>query len=164
MQMKNLCSQIELMEANLQNLARRMPDVPATGLLMCRLLQHVGRELSAMFEQQIRPSGLVEAEFRVLTTLFSQPDGAAHPGDLCLRASQSPANMSRISDALVDRGLITRIVSELDRRKMVLRITPQGESFVRELLPKLWAPLRELLQDVSPADQRQLVELLKRMA
>jgi MarR family transcriptional regulator, negative regulator of the multidrug operon emrRAB len=161
MQMNSIPSQIELMEANLQNLTKRMPDAPASALLLCRLIQHIGREMSAVFEQQIRPFGLVEAEFRVLSTLYSQPEGAAHPGDLCLRASQSPANMSRISDALLKRGLITRVLSVQDRRKMVLRITEQGEAFVRDLLPTLWAPLRNLMKHIPDADQRQLIDLLK---
>jgi MarR family transcriptional repressor of emrRAB len=137
--------------------------VPATGILLCRLLMHVGREMATMFEQQIRPFGLAEAEFRVLTTLFSQPEGVAHPSDLCVRTSQSPANMSRISDALVSRGLITRVLSVHDRRRMVLGITEQGEEFVRQLLPKLFAPLRTMLQDFPEAEQRQLNEQLKRL-
>jgi MarR family transcriptional repressor of emrRAB len=164
MQTNYTSSQFELVEANLQNLSARVPDVPATGILLCRLLQHIGREMATMFEQQIRPFGLAEAEFRVLTTLFSQPDGAAHPSDLCIRTSQSPANMSRISDALVGRGLITRVLSVHDRRRMVLRITEQGEKFVRQLLPKLFTPLRELLKDFSEAEQRQLNAQLKRLA
>jgi MarR family transcriptional regulator, negative regulator of the multidrug operon emrRAB len=161
--MNNLSSQLELMEANLRNLSHRLPDVPIAALLMCRLMLHVGREMSAMFEQQIRPFGLGEADFRVLTTLYSQPEGAAHPSDLCLSASQSPANMSRISDALVERGLITRVVSVQDRRKMVLRITEQGEGFVRDLLPKVWAPLQALLKVIPESEQRQLIEMLKRL-
>jgi MarR family transcriptional regulator, negative regulator of the multidrug operon emrRAB len=157
-------AQFELVEANLKNLSARVADVPATGILMCRLLMHVGRELAIMFEHQISPFGLAEAEFRVLTTLFSQPDGAAHPSDLCVRASQSPANMSRISDALVSRGLITRVSSVLDRRRMVLRITEQGEEFVRHLLPSLFAPLRALLKDFPEKEQRRLNAQLKRLA
>jgi MarR family transcriptional regulator, negative regulator of the multidrug operon emrRAB len=163
MQMNNTASQFELVEANLQNLSKRMPDVPATGILLCRLLLHVGREMAVMFEQQIRPFGLAEADFRVLTTLFSQPDGVAHPSDLCVRTSQSPANMSRISDALVSRGLITRVSSVHDRRRMVLRITEEGEAFVRQLLPKMFGPLRELLKDFSETEQRQMTSLLKRL-
>jgi MarR family transcriptional regulator, negative regulator of the multidrug operon emrRAB len=163
MQMNNTPSQFELMEANLQSLGSRMPDLPSTGLLMCRLLLHVGRELSAMFDQQIRPFGLTEAEFRVLTTLFSQPDGAAHPSDLCIRASQSATNMSRISDALVNRGFITRVVSVHDRRRMVLRITAAGEQVVHGLLPQLFVPLRELLKNFPETDQRQLISALKRL-
>jgi MarR family transcriptional repressor of emrRAB len=163
MQMNNHLSQFELMEANLNGLRLRMPDLPATAVLMCRLLVKIGREMSVMFEQQIKPFGFAEAEFRVLTTLFSQPNGVAHPSDLCVRASQSPANMSRISDNLVSRGLITRVLSVHDRRKMVLRITEEGEELVRQLLPKLWVPLRALLTDFPESEQSQLVELLKRL-
>jgi DNA-binding MarR family transcriptional regulator len=67
--------------------------------------------------------------------VFSQPDGVAHPGDLGVRALQSPANMSRISDASVHRDLITGMLSIHDRRRMVLRITGKGEDLVRRLLP-----------------------------
>jgi MarR family transcriptional regulator, negative regulator of the multidrug operon emrRAB len=161
--MNSASSQFELMEANLQNLTLRMPDLPVTGILLCRLLLHVGREMAANFEHQIRPFGLAEAEFRVLTTLFSQPEGVAHPSDLCVRASQSPANMSRISDALVGRGLITRVSSVHDRRRMVLRITEEGEQFVRQLLPKLHVPLRRMLKSFPESEQRQMVAQLKRL-
>ena len=161
--MNNSPSQFELMEANLQNLKQRMPDLPVSGILLCRLMLHIGREMSAMLEQQIRPFGLAEAEFRVLTVLFSQPEGAAHPSDLCARAGQSAANMSRISDALVGRGLITRVSSVHDRRRMVLRITEEGEEFVRQLLPKMHVPLRRMLQHFPEAEQRQLVAQLKKL-
>jgi MarR family transcriptional repressor of emrRAB len=160
----NNTSQIELMEANLQNLKQRMPDLPVSGILLCRLVLHIGRDMAARFEQQIKPFGLAEAEFRVLTTLFSQPEGVAHPSDLCALASQSPANMSRISDALVARGLITRMSSVQDRRRLVLRITEEGEEFVRQLLPKLHLPLRRMLKDFPEAEQRQLAAQLKRLA
>jgi MarR family transcriptional repressor of emrRAB len=162
--MNNTPIQIELMEANLQNLKQRMPDLPVSGILLCRLVLHIGREMAARFEQQMKPFGLAEAEFRVLTTLFSQPEGVAHPSDLCARTSQSPANMSRISDALVARGLITRVSSVHDRRRMVLRITEEGEEFVRQLLPKLHQPLRRMLKDFPEAEQRQLADQLKRLA
>jgi MarR family transcriptional repressor of emrRAB len=161
--MNNPSTQFALMEANLQSLKQRMPGLPVSGILMCRLILHVGREMAAGFEQQIRPFGLAEAEFRVLTTLFSQPEGAAHPSDLCVPASQSPANMSRISDALVDRGLITRVSSVADRRRMVLRITEQGETLVRELLPKLHLSLHRMLQDFPESEQRAMCTQLKKL-
>src|SRR5271163_4862190 len=156
-------SQFDMLEANLEGLSARIPDLPITAMLLCRLIQYVGREMTAMLEQKIRPFGLAEAEFRVLTTLFSQPDGVAHPSDLCIRASQSPANMSRISDALVSRGLITRVLSVHDRRRMVLRVTEEGEELVRGLLPKLFTPLREMLKNFPESEQRQLIVLIKHL-
>jgi MarR family transcriptional repressor of emrRAB len=82
---------------------------------------------------------------------------------LCARASQSPANISRISDALVSRGLITRVASVHDRRRMVLHITAEGEEFVRQLLPILHVPLRRMLKDFPESEQRQLAAQLKRL-
>jgi MarR family transcriptional repressor of emrRAB len=154
---------IDKLETNLRALSARMPDLPFSEILLCRLMLHVGREMAAKFDQQIRPFGLAEADFRVLTTLFSQPDGTAHPGDLCTRAGQSPANMSRISDALVSRNLITRVLSVQDRRRMVLRITEEGEELVRRLLPTMFVSLRAMLAEFTEPEQRQMISQLKRM-
>ena len=156
-------SPFDKQEANLRALSERVPDVPFSGILLCRLVLHLGREMATGFEQRLRPFGLVEAEFRVLTTLFSQPDGVAHPSELCARADQSPANMSRISDALVSRELITRVLSVQDRRRIVLRITEQGEDLVRRLLPKLFVSLRGMLAEFSESEQRLLIAQLKRL-
>jgi MarR family transcriptional repressor of emrRAB len=163
MQMNIADTQLDLLEANLRALSARLPDVPFNEILLCRLLLRLGREMAAALEHRIRPFGLAEAEFRVLTTLFSQPDGVAHPGDLCSSAGQSPANMSRICDALVERDLITRVLSDQDRRRMVLHITEQGEELVRQLLPTMFAPLRGMLNGFSEAEQRQLISQLKRL-
>ena len=159
--MNNTALQYEKLEANLERLRARMPDLPRSSILLSRLMQHIGRGMASMLEIQIRPFGLSEAEFRVLTTLFSQPEGRAHPSDLCAKTSQSPANMSRISDALVGRDLITRLSSLHDRRKMVLRITEQGEELVRRLLPTMYGPLRELFKDFPENEQLNLIEQLK---
>jgi MarR family transcriptional repressor of emrRAB len=159
--MNNTSLQHQKLEANLERLRARLPDLPKSSILLSRLFQHIGRGMASMLEGQIRPSGLSEPEFRVLTTLFSQPEGCAHPSDLCAKTSQSPANMSRISDALVDRDLITRLSSLHDRRKMVLRITEQGEDLVRRLLPTMYGPLREMFKDFSEGEQLHLIEQLK---
>jgi MarR family transcriptional repressor of emrRAB len=156
-------SSIDKMEANLRALSTRVPDLPFTEIVLCRLLIHLGREMATGFELKIRPFGLAEAEFRVLTTLFSQPDGVAHPSDLCVRAGQSPANMSRISDALVSRDLITRVLSAHDRRRMVLRITEQGEDLVRRLLPKLFGSLHAMYAEFSEPELQRLIAQLKRL-
>lgn len=155
--------QFRELEANLERMRSRMPDMPQSGVLLSRLLIHLGRGMAAMLEQQIRPFGLTEAEFRVLTALFSQPAGTANPSELCARTSQSAANMSRISDSLVARNLITRDSSVQDRRKMVLRITESGEDLVRRLLPKLFGPLREALVDISEDEQLRLIGQMQRL-
>jgi MarR family transcriptional repressor of emrRAB len=162
--MTNQALKFHKLEANVERLHSRMPDMPKSCVLLSRLLLHLGRGMSAMLEHEIRPFGLTEAEFRVLTTLFSQPDGVAHPSELCSKTSQSPANMSRISDALVGRDLITRLSSQQDRRKMVLRITDQGEELVQRLLPMMWEPLQSMFRDLSEEQRLVLIVQLKSLA
>jgi len=163
-QTKIMSLQIDLVEANLERLQGRMPELPVVSIMLSRLLQHVGRGMHVMLEHNLRRCELNEAEFRVLTSLFSQPDGIAHPGDLCGSTDQSPANMSRISDALVDRGLITRVPSLQDRRKLVLHMTPPGEDLVRQLLPPMYRALRTMLKDFSENEQKDLIGKLKRLS
>jgi len=155
---------IEIVEANLQRLAIRFPDMPLATVLLSRLLLYVGRGMSTLLDQEIRPFGLAEVEFRVLTTLYAQPDGVGHPSELCSRTGQSPANMSRISDALLELGLISRVPSVRDRRKLVLQITAAGEELVRRLVPTLYGPLEAMLEDFSAFEQQQMIEQLKRLS
>lgn len=155
---------IASMETNLSRLQSRLPDLPVDGIMLNRLVLHLGREIAAALHQHIRPFGLAEPEFRVLTNLFAQPQGMAHPSDLCVGAAQSPASMSRICDALVERNLITRVSSEQDRRRMVLRVTEQGEQLVRDLLPTLFKPLRAICAEFSDEERQRLISLLKRLA
>jgi anti-sigma-K factor RskA len=71
--------------------------------------------------------------------------------------------MSRIADALVSRNLITRVLSVQDRRRMVLRITEEGEDLVRRLLPRCSASLRGCSAPFSESEQGQLISQLKRL-
>jgi MarR family transcriptional repressor of emrRAB len=155
---------IEAVEASLAGLRGRLPDTPVETVLILRLILFLAHEISQMLESQIRPVGLGEGEFRVLAALFARPVGMAHPSDLCAHATQSPANMSRICDALVERELITRLPSDLDRRKTVLQITPKGEELVRGLLPSMFLHLREVGERHSLQDRTQLIDQLKRLA
>src|SRR5258708_35460464 len=162
-QMNNPDTDFDKLETNLRALSARVPDLPFTEILLCRLLIHVGREMASGFEQKIRPFGLAEAEFRVLMTLFSQPEGVAHPSDLCARAGQRPANMSRIGDALVSRDLITRVLSAQDRRRVVITITEHGEELVRQLLSRILMPLHAMLGHFSEDEGLYFISQLKRL-
>ena len=163
MQTNSATCRIDMLEANLRALRDRMPDLPLDALLLSRLLLHVGREFASMLEQQIRPFGLSEAEFWVLTTLSSQSEGVAHPSELCAGAGQRPANMSRIGDALVSRDLITRVLSAQDRRRVVITITEHGEELVRQLLSRIFVPLHSMLGIFSAEEELYFISQLKRL-
>jgi len=147
-------------DAAVRRAAERFPEVPVTETVILRLLVLLGREVAAMLEQALRPHDLNETDFRTLMMLFSQPDGVAHPSDLCAFVAQSPANMTRVADGLYERGLITRVASEEDRRRTILRITPSGERLALALLPQINAHTRAMFENMPRAQCNALREQL----
>jgi MarR family transcriptional repressor of emrRAB len=148
-------------EAAVARTAARFSGVPIVETSILRLLTLMGRKISALLEQLLRPHGLNETDFRILMSLFSQPNGVAHPSDLCSYVAQSPANMTRVADALCERGLITRVASEEDRRRTILRITADGEALARSLLPDTAARTKAIFSDMPQPMRHALLEQLR---
>jgi MarR family transcriptional regulator, negative regulator of the multidrug operon emrRAB len=148
-------------EGAIAQIARRFPEVPASDTLTLRLLMLLGRELSALLEAALRPHDLNDTDFRILICLASQADGAACPSDLCAFVAQSPANMTRVADALSERGLITRTASEHDRRRTMLRITPQGEALAYSLMPLVLGITHGAFGDMSASGRHTLLDSLR---
>lgn len=149
------------LESTVRRTAARFSEIPVVESSILRLLVLLGRELTALLEQSLQSHGLNETDFRILMSLFSQPDGIAHPSDLCAYIGQSPANMTRVADGLYQRGLITRVASDEDRRRTILRITPAGEALARALLPATTARTRAIFRDIAPPARRALLEQLR---
>lgn len=162
--MAELVEQIAHVEAGLKRVSQRLPGVPIMEILASRLLVFLGRELTGRMDQCLRPYGLIDIEFRALIGVYSAPNSAANPGELCSSISQSPANITRITDVLVERGLITRLPDEIDRRRWVLKMTPQGENLVNEMLPVMLNTARYSYQDFPSEELNQVVASLKRLA
>lgn len=156
--------QIDRLEQGLDQFKSRFPTAPLEQILLFRLIVMLGREYSALFDRVLRPRGLNETDFRVLAMIFAQPEGMANPGNLCAGVAQSPANMTRIADNLVERGLITRVPSESDRRRMVLRITEPGEKLLQQCLPLTSDLVRRTFSCLSAEEIRSVIGQLKKVA
>jgi MarR family transcriptional repressor of emrRAB len=155
-------SQVLHVEDAIQRINRRVPEMRAMESLLCRVITILGRDLTARLDEALQVAGLAELEFRTLLTIFSR-DGTASPGDLSASLAQSPANLTRISDVLVARGLITRMACDQDRRRTLLAITPAGESLLRDLLPQMAAHTTALFRGFSAEDKSRLLADLKQL-
>jgi MarR family transcriptional repressor of emrRAB len=155
---------IQAVEGAMRRVAQRHEDLPVELILLSRLLVGLGRDLSANADELLRSHGLAEGELRVLMLLYGQPDGTANPGSMAAHTAHSPANITRIADGLVERGLITRLPSTADRRCVTLRLTRRGEALVRTLLPKVSERTRRTFGWLSPAEVGELTGQLRRIA
>ena len=159
-----LIDQIQAIRTGIDGANARGLVIPREDALLFRTLLLVGRALAPLADEAIRPSGLAEAEFRVLMQLYAQPDGVGHPGELCAGSAHSPANISRITDTLVARNLISRVSSEQDRRRMILCVTSDGEALIRRFIPSAFARLGTLFATLSVESRAQLTAHLSEIA
>ena len=154
---------IEGLKATIERIKARGLPTDVDHAILFRSLLMAGRALQALSDGAMGSSGLSEAEFRVLMQLYSQPGGLGSPGELCSGVWQSPANMTRITDQLVARGLISREPSDQDRRRMVLAVTPAGDALVRSFVPRAFEPIREVFKPFSVQQRAQLQSLVTQL-
>lgn len=155
-------SQLPHVAANLRGIARRVPDLPLTELMICRVAVILGRDLNANLDRVLRPEGIAEPEYRVLVALYAQ-GGVAFPRDLCGALAQSPANLTRICDTLVRRGLVTRTLDPTDRRRMQLTLRASGQRLLDKLIPAMSARVEDAFTGISGAERKRLLASLTRL-
>lgn len=162
--MARLTNCITMMDEGIQRVSHIIPQLPAVEARLCRLMLMTGSALEVELEYKLKPHKLNHSEFLTLMILYSRPDGSSTPGELCEFATQGATNMTRIANALVKRGLITRGASPQDRRRVLIRITPAGKRFVQKLLPPMFPRMDGVFADFSESDKRHLSRLLRKLA
>ena len=100
----------------------------------------------------------------VLGSLFggggrSQPAAQANP-QLAEQAGIGRAAMTQMLDGLESSGWIKRSPSKQDRRKLSVKLTPKAKRTLDRFLPDHYARVSKLLENLSPADRRQITILL----
>lgn len=159
----SLTDKIKMLDEGVTGMRRIMPAVPPD-VGLCRMMVLISERLQAELEHKLRPHKLNDSEFRTLITLFWRPDGTSTPGEVCEYTSLGVTNMTRIANALVKRGLITRGHSANDRRCVVMQITPAGKRFVQKMLPTMLPRLKLLFTGFSQAERGTLNRLLRKLA
>ncbi|HMA12276.1 MAG TPA: MarR family transcriptional regulator [Steroidobacteraceae bacterium] len=155
-------SQLPHVAANLRGIARRVPQLPLTELMICRVALILGRDLNSCLDRVLRPEGLAEPEYRVLAALYAQ-GGSACPRDLCAALAQSPANLTRIGDTLVRRGFVSRSLDAKDRRRMQLKLRPSGQRLLDKLIPAMSARVQDAFEGMSATEKKRLLASLTRL-
>ncbi|WP_430389394.1 MarR family winged helix-turn-helix transcriptional regulator [Dyella sp. 20L07] len=152
------------MDEGIARVSENLPDIPLQEVVLTRLLLMVGGSLLTELERDLKPFGLNDSDFRTLMMIYSSPTGSANPSELCEYAQQGATNMTRIANALVKAGLVTRASSAEDRRRIVLSITTAGKRVVRKILPPLFPKVLGAFASLSASDKRTLDRLLRQIA
>lgn len=101
-----------------------------------------------------RTYGLSREEWRLIFLLAEL--GRTNSVDLGRRTTLDKVQISRASQRLEEKGLITRKVANSDRRLREYEITKAGRDLFAEILPRVRASAEEILDRMSAADRAAL--------
>jgi MarR family 2-MHQ and catechol resistance regulon transcriptional repressor len=136
---------------------RKPPEAIHTWLIMMKASQAVARYALP----PILAEGLGDSDFRVLDVLLHKgpmPVNAIGP-----KVDLNPGSVSVAVDRLYKKGLVSRVESESDRRVRTVSLTEKGRRVFVPILRQHAALIKRAFQDVSPDEQRQMEEVLKRI-
>jgi MarR family transcriptional regulator, 2-MHQ and catechol-resistance regulon repressor len=136
---------------------RKNPEATHTWLIMLKALQAI-RHFAF---PPILKEGLGDSDFRVLEVLLHKgpmPVNAIGP-----KVDLNPGSVSVAVDRLYKKGLVSRVESESDRRVRTVSLTEKGRRVFVPIFRQHAALIKRAFQDVSPEEQRQMEEVLKRI-
>ena len=95
-----------------------------------------------------------DGQFAVLATLNLH--GPHTLSELADRERVTAPSMNRTVNCLEESGWLTRTPAELDRRKVVIELTPEGRAVVEETVRRRDAWLESVLTELTPRQRKTL--------
>ncbi|TFC84357.1 MarR family transcriptional regulator [Cryobacterium cheniae] len=114
--------------------------------------------LARRLRQEKADNELSSSQFSALGTLYFH--GPFTLRELSERERVTPPSMNRTVNALVEAGLVNRAGSADDGRKVVLTVTDQGSTLMRETRKRRDAWLAQRIVKLTPDERRVLTEAL----
>jgi MarR family 2-MHQ and catechol resistance regulon transcriptional repressor len=133
------------------------PEAIHTWLLMLKASQSIARYLLP----PVIKAGLGDSDVRVLDVLLHKgpmPVNAIGP-----KVNLNPGSVSVAVDRLYKQGFVSRVESEDDRRVRIVSLTEKGREMFVPLFCRQTALIQQAFEDVSPEEQKQVEDVLKRI-
>ena len=84
--------------------------------------------------------------------------------ELAKRISLSQATVTDVVKRLENRQLLTKLRDDIDKRKILLTATPEGEAIIQGSVPLLQESFESRLNELKEWEQTQLLSSLQRIA
>lgn len=111
-----------------------------------------------------RVLGLTGSQFAVMMgTAYRQGENGVSIRDLAEHIRLAAPHVTTEVGRLIHRGLLSKRQDELDRRSVLVSLSPEGEEAVRSLAPVVRRVNDMLFEDISAAELAVVEKLLRRL-
>lgn len=115
----------------------------------------------AVFNQYLSAADVTPVQFAILNALLDTP--GVDQITLAKRVAFDPATSGSVIGRLESKGWVERRADEVDRRRKLLVLTPEGLKALASMQPAVAAVQSEILSPLTPQEQSQLMHLLGRL-
>ncbi len=128
------------------------------------LIRRLHQLSTHVFLQRMREAGsdLTPVQFAAMDALRHHP-GIDQAG-LAEKIAKDRATIGAVTDRLVQKGLLSRVVSRHDKRARELRLTDEGKKVLAGLLPVVENLQKEILPGLDEHEYRQFLALASKAA
>ena len=128
-----------------------------------RLIKRIHKRVYAQQNRFFRRFGSSYPEYDILMILYSSPELSVTPSEVAEVSGEKPANITRLTDLLCEKGYICRGTHREDRRKTALTLQPAGTALVERVLPELGELLKNQIVRFSDEELFLLESLLNKL-
>ena len=151
-------------DAILQQWRRERPDLDTSPIGVIGRISRLAREIEQRLEPVYAASGLEPGWYDVLATLRrAGPPYRLRPTDFAASLMLTSSGTTKRLDRLEAAGHITREPDPGDRRGVLITLTAQGRRLVDKAAVTHMANEKRILLGLTPAEQRQLADLLRKL-
>jgi DNA-binding MarR family transcriptional regulator len=143
---------------------RERPDLDASPMGVVGRVSRLSRELERRLDPVFAEHGLEAGLFDVLATLRRAGEPyRMRPSDLAQAVMLTSSGTTKRLDRLESAGLIVRRPDPLDRRGLLIELTPAGRALIDASVADHVATEARLLGALSSAERDQLAALLRKL-
>ncbi|MDI1298267.1 MarR family transcriptional regulator [Methylotenera sp.] len=139
---------------SLEKFVKRYPDADIAAISDFVNLLRASSDISTALDKLLAKHELLQGRWWVLVLLMRQDDLTSTPTDLAEKAGVTKATMTGFIDGLVREGLVTRITDDVDRRKLLIKLTHTGQQKLDMVLPDYYKKVSALMSLLN-ANQRE---------
>ncbi len=143
------------------------PGADPMSILLFRQVKRADRLLTRFAQKQLEMAGLSWPRFMLLMLLMANEtfhgDGGLQPSELSEIEGIPRNSVSTLLASLEEEGLVSRQLHGTDRRKFVIRLTPQGRELLKSKLGTQFEQLTQYFAAFSDQERATLLDLLTRL-
>lgn len=129
---------------------------------LCFALLSTANAIDRDCAARLRPHGLSEGKFAILSLLRRAPGGLS-PHELAARAGVARATVTGLLDRLERAALLRREADPEDRRMIRIRLTPEGAALAADLVATHARWIATLTGGLTGGEQARLGALLRKV-